>query len=593
MNRLTPILLLLLVLALAVVVWRQTESERDEVPRSETELLEGFDVDALTRIRIDNIERSIHLSIERDSVGNWVLTDPIAYPVREDMFVHMLGVLGQNQAWTVPQSQVEGVREDLAHPRAVLELFQGSGDEQQTHKVEMGGVDADGQRVNVIADGRVLRTMRNLETILETSVLDWRSRRVFDIDARDVREVRRVGIDPQPTGSVNLDLHAYRTADGWRIDLPRHIKADPGYMQLWVTLLTRLSVDHFVSDLPEPPLQSYGLARPDFTLTLVGKDDYEETLEVGKPSVNSQAYFARRSGSNFLWTLDAGGESQLFRDLSEMFDDLLVRLTRESMERILVRGAEWELRLTQDFGEQRWTVAWRKAGSAEEWTTEEPAEETQVDQIISVLTQTKGVAAYLWDEDVATRFPPSEAPEGVWVQSGGRRYGGRIGAPFTTEEGTPARLFLREEEDAVCLVPTNVGQLLTLTPEELLSLQLTQLSEPMLAEIEISGGEVTRRYRKTVQTTWIHADLGTDAVPELTPVIEHLLYLRAERHLPRSENEALADPVEVRITDRRGKVTEFEVGRSAQGEVRARIGSRQSVLAHQPLHAALLKIVGG
>ena len=105
MNRLTTLLLLLAVLGLGALVWLQTEREVSDVPQDKVELFAGLDVASLTRIRIDNLERSIHLSIDRDSTGRWVLTDPIAYPVREDMFVQLLGVLGRNEAWPVPASQ--------------------------------------------------------------------------------------------------------------------------------------------------------------------------------------------------------------------------------------------------------------------------------------------------------------------------------------------------------------------------------------------------------------------------------------------------------------------------------------------------------
>jgi hypothetical protein len=593
-NRLTTLLLLLGVVGLGVLVWLQTEREVTDVPQAKVELFEGLDVDSLTRIRIDNIERSIHVSLDRDSTGRWVLTDPIAYPVREDMFVQLLGVLGRNEAWRVPASQEEGVAEELEVPRVVLELFTGEGGATKVHELRMGGVDADGQRINAICDGRVVRTWRNIETVLETSVQDWRSRRVFDLGPHDVIEIRRAGIDPLPDALVELGLVVRRDIDGWRVVHPRHFQADPGFVQMWSTLLARVSVDRFVSDMPEPDLEAYGLEAPAFTLTLLGKGGREETLEVGKPTIASSAYYARRSGSAFIWTLDERDFSLFFRQPEDLFDTLLVRLPRENMERIQLRGETLDLRLTQNLLKGRWTVAWRPVGSGEDgWTTEVDAAQDAVEGILATLGQERGVAQYLWDAPVEEFFPAQGPRRAIWVESGGARYGGRLGDEYVSVEGTPASLFLREREDVICLVPPDVAALLDLEPEDLISLQLTELSEPTLQRIEIQRGDVTRAYKKTIQTTWLHADLGTDALPELLPVIEHLFFLRAQRHVPRPASAPLEDVVTVRIYDRRSGVTQFDVGCTPDGEVRAQVGSRQSVLGHAPLHADLIKITGG
>lgn len=591
MNRLTPLLLLAIVVGLGAAIWFQTEREVTEVPRAEVPLFEGLDLDALTRVRIDNLERNIHLSIDRDAGGRWFLTDPIAYPVREDMFVQLLGVLGQNQAWRVSAEAEERQQEDLARPRAILELHKRDGG---VHELKMCSVAVDGQRVLALVDGRVVRTMRNIETVLETSVLDWRSRRVFDMRPRDVIGVRREGIDPLPEGSTELGLTARRSVDGWFIERPRSFAADPGMTQTWAELLSRLRVDRFVSDEPEPELARFGLQVPAFTLALLGQGGREEVLEVGKPVVNGDAYFARRRGSHHVWRLEDRSFSMLFHTPSDLADRRLLRLPRESLERIQLRGGAQDLRLTQDLASGDWTLAWREAGADEEaWTADLPADMARIDELLASLSQEGSVARYLWDEPVEEAFPEDGPLRAIWVESGGARHGGRVGPAYVGPAGTPARLFLRERENAVCVVPLEVAAALDLTPEDLISLRLTELSEPTLSRIEISRGEVRRAYKKTIQTTWLHADLDTDALPELLPVIEHLFFLQATAHVPRAESAPLEDVVTVRILDRSGQETQFDVGRTAAGEVRAAIGSRQSVLRHAPLHADLVRITGG
>ena len=505
--------------------------------------------------------------------------------------MQLLGVLGQNQAWRVSAQAEERQQEDLERPRAILELQTEDG---QVHELKMCSVAVDSQRVLAIADGRVVRTMRNIETVLETSVHDWRSRRVFDMRPRDVIGVRRDGIDPLPDGVTELGLTARRSLDGWFVERPRSFTADPGVTQTWAELLTRLAVDKFVSDDPEPELQRFGLQAPAFSLTLMAQGGREEVIEVGKPVVNGNAYFVRRRGSHHVWSLEGRSFAMLFHTPSDLADRRLLRLPRESIERVQLRGGAQDLRLTHDFSSGDWTLAWRAPGAGDEaWTAELPADLARVDGLLASLSQESSVARYLWDEPVEEAFPEGGPLRAIWIESGGTRHGGRVGPEYVGPAGTPARLFLREREDAVCVVPLEVAALLELTPEDLISLRLTQLSEPTLSRIEISRGDVRRAYKKTIQTTWLHADLETGALPELLPVIEHLFFLQATAHVPRSESAPLEDVVTVRITDRSGDETQFDVGRTAAGEVRAAIGSRQSVLRHAPLHADLVKITGG
>lgn len=589
MNRLTTLLLLVLVVGLGLAVWYQTEHEEPVVERVVVPLFEGLETGELTRIRVDNIERNIHLSLDRGEDGRWDLTDPLAYPARHDMVVQLLSILHENRAWIVAESEEEPLREALEQPRARLRLFTGEG--PPDHELLMGAVDADAMRINVLADGQVRRTLRNLETVLETSVLDWRSRQVFDMRPDEVVEIRRAGIDPREDRALNLDLHARRDGAGWWLDRPVRLNASPSYMRIWSAALTQLRVDRFHSDVPDPDLEAFGLAPPAFTLTLMDRRGSEQTLEVGKPVVSAPTYFARRSGSRHVWELEPQNFSQVFHQPDQLFDPVLVRLPREYMDQILLRGAGHEVRLTRVEAEEEWTVASRPTEQEDaEWSVERPAEERRVGEVLALLGKPDVISAYLWHEPVEDYFPPGSPVEGLWAVSGGIRHGGRVGEEYVTEGGVHRHTFLRERESAVCLVPPEVGALLERPPQDYVSLQLTALSEPILQNLYIGHGDVRREFRRTIQGTWVHPELDSDALPELLPVIEHLFFLTAERHLAPEEEVPLEDVVTVRIEDRRGQTTYFEVGRTAGGEVHARIEGRQAVLKHQALHEDLLEI---
>ena len=64
MNPRTTLILLVLVSVLGGLIWVQTGREDPEAMVVDVPLLEGYDPSRLTRVRIDNIERSSHISLE-------------------------------------------------------------------------------------------------------------------------------------------------------------------------------------------------------------------------------------------------------------------------------------------------------------------------------------------------------------------------------------------------------------------------------------------------------------------------------------------------------------------------------------------------
>lgn len=589
MSRLTPVFLLLLVAGLGVAIYFQTR--REVVPQltTETELVEGLRTSDLTKIRIDNIERRIHLSLEKDTTGRWVITDPIAYPVRKDMLVQLVGVLERNEGFLVPESAEDAIREDLEKPYASLTLTRLLDGKEVTDRILLGSVDIDGQAINAMVGNRVLRTRRNLIVAVDTSVLDWRSRSTFNLAHDSIVEIRREGIDPTDEGPVDLTLICRRDASGWRITSPVELRGDP-YIAVWATVLSQLKVESFRSDTAEPDLAEFGLELPAFTLTLKDKHGQSQTLEFGRPSLGGP-YFARRTGSQYIWVLDPRSFSQIFFDKTRLFDPVIAHLPSENIERIFLLDDELEIRLTQDLRERAWTVARRPTGGTDdEWTVDTPARENGIDELLSVLGQEQGIAGYDFDADVSDHFDDSAPTNAIWLESGGVRYGGRLGKHDTTPEGTPVQAFLREREQTVSFVPPNVSDVLDRPFENWVSLEIISLTEPFLQTLEIVRGDVHRRFKRAIQGTWQHQDLGTDALSELFPVIEHLVFLKADRHVSADERVPLVDPVTVRFRARDGEITQFEVGATADGEVRVDHLGRQAVVSHQPLHAGLVKI---
>ena len=588
MSRLTTLGLLALVCVLAFVIWRQTETEDPELGVVEIPLLEDFQPRQVTAIRIDSIERVVQLGMERDPRGRWVIVDPIAYPARTSMVSQLLQALS-GSAYRIPEGEEELARARLEKPRAFLEVTETLEDgDRRVRRIELGGIDVDGLLVHVRVDDQPLRAWRSLEGVLQISLNDWRSRAVFDLEPKGIVEVRRTGIDPQQSTARVLDFQARREGTGWWIERPVRLMGEPALLGIWSEVMAVAQVDRFVSDIPEADMARFGLDQPAFTMTLTDRHGREQTLEAGVPTIGS--YFFRRSGSHHVWTLEERDFSELFVEPRDFHDPVLARVLRSEVEQVSLSGPQGEVRVRRELGGEAWRVSWRRPGE-EAWTPELPAEGSTVERVLGTLEQREMIVDYFWEDPVSEHFPEGSAHHGVWLEAGGRRYGGRRGPVATTSEGTEIRPFWRERENRVAQVPLAVGELLEIPLEDFVSLLIQQHEESTLRTLEIGlAGGPMRSFERTVQTTWTYADVEMEATAEIFSVLDHLFHLVAESHVPEGEEAELLDVVSVGIEARDRTWHRFDVGRTAEGEVRARVGERQSILAHAPLHEDLLVI---
>jgi len=300
MSRVTTALLALLVLSLGLAAWFQGQREDPDFGRGEFALFEGLDPSRVNRIRVDNVERSMQLGLARDGRGVWNIVDPIAYPARQELVLALLRVT-TNTAWLVPAGEQELAQSSLSSPRAVLELSELLDDgTERLHRVSMGAVDLDQMRVFAEVDGRTLRTMRNLEVALENDLVEWRSRRIFEVDGKSVVSISRRGLDYRGDVQVPLDLEVQRQQSNWFMERPLRLHGDPAAVATWAEVLARLGVDQFVSDFDPPPLEKFGLHEPWFTLTLIDQRGEAQTVEFAS---KLGTYFCRRVGLPNIWTV--------------------------------------------------------------------------------------------------------------------------------------------------------------------------------------------------------------------------------------------------------------------------------------------------
>ncbi len=577
----------LLVLLLGVAAWKQGQSEDPDFGQREFALFEGLDPRRVQSIRVDNIERSLHLGLAKDSQGMWTIVDPIAYPARRELVDSLLRA-ASNKAWPVPAGEQDPTITSLGSPRAVLELRELLEDgTERVHRANMGAVDLDQMRVFVQVGERTLRTMRSLEVALENDLTDWRDRQIFEVDGSTVVAISRRGFDYNGGQQVPLGLEVQRQETNWFVDRPVRVHGDPVALGAWAMRLSRIQAADFASDADPAPLERFGLNEPWFSLTLTDRRGEGQTVHFAS---RQGTYFCKRESQPYIWTVEGRDLAALFMDIKDLHDQSITRVFRREVEHVLMFIPDRSLRLSRAPVGKSWKI--EELDAAGQWSGARPAEPLAVEAILSVLEQEQ-VHDYLWDQPVADYFDADNTKRrGVFVESQGRRQGGWIGEAVESENGARLFAFLRERESVVGLVGSAVHELLEIDPLQLLSSFVYTLDEVRLKALTVSSDVEQRQYARSVQGTWIYPNADPTIrveARELRLLMDHLTHLKAESHV--AGREVLTQVVQAKFLGVDGRWTEVQIGLAGDGQVRADFAGAQSVLAYPQLHAELLELL--
>ena len=616
-------LLFLAVLVGALVYFAQMQNEREaaiEMPYAGP-LLENVRRDQVVEIRWEHVERKENVAMVKRAgdFGQevWQIVDPIDYPAATDRVkLVMDGVF--TRAREIPEADRALTLPHFDPPRAIIEVITvNESGVRQTHSVELGSLDADGMQVEARVNGRLVRILRDLDSALLHSITDLRSRQVFELPANRVLAIERKGSVRDSTGARDATFVARREGPHWIQHRPVRVQLDPNSMLVQARVLSVFYVEGFHSDLPEPSeevLARCGLLQPDLTITLIGADQEKRTLLL---SQNLEGvWYAKRESRPYIYTVGDHMMSQVTGDWDELRDNALLRAFRHDVETIEFIRAGRGVRLTQSpEREGPWTVAFRDEPNlpfGSEW----PANLARVQEFLGALEQNP---VALWLDRIqgyrGEPFPKEHVPTHLRMTYRGGLAGeysaARFGAVVTTAEGTPLLAYQREQDQVAALVPLVLQDWTAAGPESWRSTLLWDLVEGRLQRLKLSQGQRTREYLRKIQGTWRYSD--ADVLPqELLPALDHLIYLKAERHLGREEALAaqLLDPVRVEFEDRKGRWHIAEIGPvawetsdAAQGvpgenpqenpeEIHVRVGGAQSVARNQDLYRLLVKILG-
>jgi len=575
MNLRTTLGLLLVLAALAGAVLWQRGREAGELDL-QRRLFEGVEASRVVAIRVDHIERGYVLRLERDGAGRWFLTDPIAYPAAPELVQLLLEDVAMAVSVRVPEAEQGEEELGFAPPRAVLAVEEAlPGGERRRTQVELGAPDPDRTRLNVRVDGEYRRCLVRLRTTLDREADEFRSRRVLTIDPRAVVEVVRTGVmklelDEPP---VDTTLTAYQDGPRWGAVQPVAAQLSPLDLGVIVVGAARARVQTFVEDDP-PDLARYSLDPPGMRLELRTAEGESEVLLLGRRG-SLPPWYLMREGFPHVWSIDDGDAERLMLPAAELYDRRFLSALREDVDglRLEARGRALELAR----GERGWTLTGRRADGSPFGPLR--ADAARVDDALARL---EGLELAALEGDLTPAFEPAARLE---VTVGGEPRGAVVGAP--RPDGS--LLFRRDGDELVQVAEPWLLELAEVPLDELRARELLGITENELSGLELEGaGGRAARFVRDGRGLW-HRDGRREEALELLPLLDGLVFLRAERFL--GPEAALEAPLVVRFLRHGSPPVELEVGR-AEGGAAARVGGEVSLLREAALHEGLQALLG-
>ncbi len=571
--------LLVLLAIVGLFVWLQWRRGREttkllHVPVQEP-LLPGLAHDRVATVRIDNLERSIQVKLERDASGAWFLTDPVAYPAVDALVRMLLETL--ERAVGEPASNVELEAVGLDPPLVVVELEQREGEGTRAFRIEVGQVDLDPDKIYVFVPElsgsrpgqRVFRTLRTIYSTLDRNPDDYRDRRATHLEGREVIAFTRTGraFLAERAEEVDLAFSAVRGPEGWMRTDSAVVRLDPNAIGVLARAVAELKVEAFVEDAARST-ERWGLDPPLFSIELGDARGDQILLHFGHPEPEAERWFARREGFPHVWEVSPRDVALFSLSADDLIDTLFLRARREDLERVECEGLGRRLVLERDSASPTapgWRV-WEERDGASASPEPFSADAGAVQDWLAALEHTE------LEYPPGAVFVPEEPPLSIVVTTrDGVAFGGKIGKPWRDPtSGAAGRAFQRLGDERAGLIEEAVTALAGKELDELRSREIHRIREPDVRWIKIARGEQEFSFIQASPLEWIVEGSSFPAPSEFTDSLELLLALDAERWLEGLDSDtfpgSLEDALDFRVQLPERELR-FRLGRTVDGVV--------------------------
>jgi hypothetical protein len=578
MSRLTIVVLIVLVAGLGFLAWRQIQ--QPDLAAAEVPLFVDMDAGRVVKVHMENLEHAQETTFERDKSGRWMITDPTLLPAQSNVIEQLVQTAVARRGTPVDRAEVDMKKLGLDPPRVMLALYDDKGARQQ---LDIGAVDPDQTRVNVLAHGQVLRVLRDFVVLMDLTPEDYQSKAATDVDPRDVVELHRSGkvIQPGATEPTDVTLDALLEDGQWRATAPVVGLLDPTAIGLLLRGTAGLQFEHY-TDNGDAPLSALGLDPPDlsFRLETVRGDTLVMRFGAKKSKVTdwwngmTEAKGDTRHGK--VWSVPGDVGLALATPVTDLLDKRLHRFKSSDIDAVQLSSSEREVRLQKGvFG---WTVSEASAGSRVFGPTL-PADAKKVSDFLIALDKVE-VQSFL---PGAAKLGEDEGHDAIHVRSHATSAGGAFGKPG--EQG--GIRFQRDGETVVGVVDKSVLDLARTTPQTFWSNSVVEIPEVDALQLTMRRGGDEIGFERDKHGIWVRKG-RVDAARELQAVLDPLVFLRASSFLE-STAEPLVEPIEVHwiLTAAKKDLVVGILEKDGKRLAVCDFEGRRSVLQRQDLHELL------
>jgi hypothetical protein len=294
------------------------------------------------------------------------------------------------------------------------------------------------------------------------------------------------------------NLHLVREKEGdWTIREPVQARGDKEQVKLFVEALLRAARERKIVD-EAIDLQPYGLASPEYTITLKGVDpDGERIVQLGGKNPTEVYHYARLQGEKSVFLVSDTVRREVSRDVFELRDKVLLSYPTSRVREAVISSGDGGVTLRRE-GETQWRIV--DPGGY-------PADGDVVQSFLSRLSHLRAVAF----EDAPVKSasemgldPPSKRivlrlkdPEEEKILQLGQE------APADSRDPRKVRLFARVEgTPTVALVEAqSVGEV-PMEPDEWRSKALLSFDRDKVERVEIRRASGIVAVRKVGSKSW-------------------------------------------------------------------------------------------
>ncbi len=322
---------------LALILFVERPLRHAALAEKDPRFFPGLSPAAVSRIRLRWRNQRETLLVR--SNGQWSLAAPLRYPADTNQVERFLSGLAALE-W-----QTRLTASDLNERTNALEDF-GLSSPQVSLAIEAGGVErsllvgsvtalGDQVFVQIVGgDGCYLAGAAFLKS-LPPDANDWRDRRLVDWTAGPGDRIKVVS----PPGMFELERNASNRI--WSLVWPLPARADSPKVETLLAGLGALRVARFVSDVPAPDYDAFGLRSPSLQILLGRGTNYESGLWVGgSPSNSPGLVYVRRPESPAVFLLEATNLAPWRVSLTEFRDRHIVSLASNETALMEIQGGD-------------------------------------------------------------------------------------------------------------------------------------------------------------------------------------------------------------------------------------------------------------